>query len=100
MKNKISNRTEIRIAKVSTIIIFLALIRTISEIFRLHYYSQSILTYEKIKPFMNEHDLEANPGNLVWFAKWLDQFDEILRKVGLDIKATEIGAVKNFNNFF
>ena len=52
MKIKISNRTEIRIARVSTIIIFLALIRTISEIFRLHYYSQSTLTYEKIKPFI------------------------------------------------
>ena len=41
-----------KIAKIAIIIIFLALIRTISEPFRLQYYSKSILTYDEIKPFL------------------------------------------------
>ena len=41
-----------KIAKVATIIIFLALIRSISEPFRLQYYSKTILTYNEIKPFL------------------------------------------------
>jgi hypothetical protein len=48
--------------------------------------------YNKIKPFMNENDLKQSPGNLILIAKWLDQFDEILRKVGIEIKTTEIGS--------
>ena len=43
---------EVRISKVSIIVIFLALIRCISEIFRLNYYSSTGLTYEIIKPFL------------------------------------------------
>jgi len=39
-------------AKFATIIIFLALIRTISEPFRLQYYSKTILSYDEIKPFL------------------------------------------------
>jgi hypothetical protein len=41
-----------RIAKFATIIIFAALIRSISEPFRLQYYSKTILTYDEIKPFL------------------------------------------------
>jgi hypothetical protein len=41
-----------KIAKIATIIIFLALIRSISEPFRLQYYSKTILTYDEIKPFL------------------------------------------------
>lgn len=48
--------------------------------------------YEKIKPFMNENDLKTNPGHLILIAKWLDSFDEQLRKIGLEIKTTEIGS--------
>ena len=41
-----------KIAKIATIAIFLALIRAISEPFRLQYYSKTILTYTEIKPFL------------------------------------------------
>jgi hypothetical protein len=41
-----------KIAKIATIITFLALIRSISEPFRLQYYSKAILTYDEIKPFL------------------------------------------------
>jgi len=43
---------EIRISRVSIIVIFLAMIRCISEVFRLNYYSSISLTYENIKPFL------------------------------------------------
>jgi hypothetical protein len=39
-------------SKISTVIIFLALIRALSEPFRLQYYSATILTYSDIKPFL------------------------------------------------
>ena len=41
-----------KLAIFTTVIIFLALIRTISEPFRLQYYSEKPLTYEEIKPFL------------------------------------------------
>ena len=50
--------------------------------------------YDRISPYMNESYLSENRGNLILFAKWLDQFNENLKKVGIDIKATEIGSVK------
>ena len=40
------------IAKIATIIIFLALICSISEPIRLQNYSKTILTYDEIKPFL------------------------------------------------
>jgi len=43
---------EIRISRVSIIVIFLAMIRCISEVLRLNYYSSISLTYENIKPFL------------------------------------------------
>src|SRR5262245_42008665 len=41
-----------KISKIVTVIIFLALIRSISEPFRLQYYSKTMLTYNEIKPFL------------------------------------------------
>lgn len=41
-----------KISKIATVIIFLALIRSISEPFRLQYYSKTLLTYDAIKPFL------------------------------------------------
>jgi hypothetical protein len=41
-----------KMAGISMGIIFLALIRTISEPFRLQYYSSSTLTFENVKPFL------------------------------------------------
>ena len=41
-----------KVSKITTIIIFMALIRCICEPFRLQYYSTSNLTYSDIKPFL------------------------------------------------
>lgn len=41
-----------KISKIATMILFLALIRSLSEPFRLQYYSKTILTYDEIKPFL------------------------------------------------
>jgi hypothetical protein len=43
---------EIKIARVCVVVIFLALIRSLSEIFRLQYYSPVSLSYEQVKPFI------------------------------------------------
>ena len=50
--------------------------------------------YDKLKPFIDEKKLEMTPGNLILIARWLDKFTEGLRKVGIDIKTTDIGCVK------
>jgi hypothetical protein len=49
--NFISKDTK-KISKIATLVIFLALIRTISEPFRLQYFSNSLLTFSDIKPFL------------------------------------------------
>ena len=41
-----------KMSKIATIVIFLALIRCISEPFRLQYYSTTTLTFSAIKPFL------------------------------------------------
>jgi hypothetical protein len=41
-----------KIAKISTVIIFLALIRSICEPFRLQYYSPTALIFDNVKPFL------------------------------------------------
>jgi hypothetical protein len=57
--------------------------------------------YEKIQPFMKENYLNENKGNLILFAKWLDAVDESFKKVGIEIRTTEIGSViKSFISFF
>jgi hypothetical protein len=60
-------------------------------------YLQNI--YDKIQPFMNEEELNKSPGNLILFAKWLDGFNECLKRIGVDIKTTAIGSVIIFNYF-
>jgi len=59
-------------------------------------YKNKYLEYiqDKMKPFIDEKKLEQNPGNLILIARWLDKFTDGLRKVGIDIKSTEIGNVK------
>jgi hypothetical protein len=52
MSTKFSFRDTSKISKISTVIIFLALIRCISEPFRLQHYSKVMLTYGEIKPFL------------------------------------------------
>jgi hypothetical protein len=50
--NSFYAKNEERISRLATIIIFLALIRTISEPLRLQYYSSTLLTVNEIKPFL------------------------------------------------
>ncbi|CAN5428625.1 hypothetical protein BH11BAC1_BH11BAC1_12920 [soil metagenome] len=52
MNNKSFLKDIGRTSKAAIIIIFLALIRCISEPFRLQYYSSTALTLEEIKPFL------------------------------------------------
>jgi len=52
--------------------------------------------YNTLYPFVkeeNEKYLEENKGDLIQLAKWLDKYEVILRKVGIDINLCEIGAV-------
>ena len=46
------SKNEMKIAKAAIIIIFLALIRCISEGFRLQHYSEIELTFSQLKPFL------------------------------------------------
>ena len=41
-----------KLSRISTVIVFLALIRTLSEPFRLHHYSAVPLSYEVLKPYI------------------------------------------------
>ncbi len=45
-------KNEIKISKIATSIIFIALIRTISEPIRQQYYTDVNLTFEQIKPYL------------------------------------------------
>lgn len=45
-------KNEIKIARISTIVIFLALIRSLLEFFRLDYLQQATLTIDQVKPFI------------------------------------------------
>jgi len=61
--------------------------------------------FNTLYPFVkdeNEKYLEENKGDLIQLAKWLDKYENILRKVGIDINQCEIGAVIiifEFSNF-
>ncbi len=48
------------------------------------------LIKEKIRPFLNQDELEKTPALLIPIAHWLSEFDEILTKAGIDINETEI----------
>jgi len=47
----ISLKNKIKLARISIVIIFLALIRTLSEPFRLRHYSSIPLNYDTLKPY-------------------------------------------------
>lgn len=49
--------------------------------------------YNKLKPYIDEKKLELSPGYLILIARWLDKFTESLKKIGVDIKTTDIGCV-------
>jgi hypothetical protein len=50
--NSIIDKNQVKISKIATIIIFLALIRCISEPFRLEYYATTNLTFAEAKLFL------------------------------------------------
>ena len=52
MNIQASNKKEASISKAATVIVLLALIRCISEVFRLEYYSTTVLTFVVFKPFL------------------------------------------------
>jgi hypothetical protein len=55
--------------------------------------------FNTLYPFVkdeNEKYLEENKGDLIQLAKWLDKYEGILRKVGIDVNQCEIGAVELF----
>jgi len=59
--------------------------------------------FNTLHPFVkdeNEKYLEENKGDLIQLAKWLDKYESILRKVGIDINQCEIGAVSAINLIF
>ncbi|MEP7128035.1 MAG: hypothetical protein ABI729_04165 [Chitinophagales bacterium] len=46
------NKHEVKISRIAIIAIYLALIRTIGECFRLHYIHGAALTFEQLQPFL------------------------------------------------
>ena len=46
----------------------------------------------KIRPFLNQEELEKSPGLLIPIAHWLSEFGEGLKNVGVDINETELAA--------
>ena len=52
MKNPITSKKEVMISMIAMVVIFLALIRCISEVFRLNYYSTIAPTFIELKPFL------------------------------------------------
>ena len=52
MNIQIINKNQVAISRTATVIIFLALIRYISEPFMLDYYGTTVLTFAAIKPFL------------------------------------------------
>lgn len=62
------------------------------DIFEVYKSNYLLHIKEKIKPFLNQEELEKTPGLLIPIAHWLDQFDDILRKIGIDINQTDLVA--------
>lgn len=59
--------------------------------------------FNNLYPFVkdeNEKYLEENKADLILLAKWLDKYEGILRKVGIDINQCEIGAVFLISNSY
>ena len=46
----------------------------------------------RLKPFLNQEELEKSPGLLIPIAHWLSEFGEGLKNVGVDINETELAA--------
>ena len=55
----------------------------------------------KLKPFLNQEELENSPGLLIPIAHWLSEFGDGLKNVGIDINETELAAdITYYMHFF
>ena len=55
----------------------------------------------KLKPFLNQEELEKSPGLLIPIAHWLAEFGDGLKNVGIDINETELAAdITYYMHFF
>ena len=55
----------------------------------------------KIRPFLNQEELENSPGLLIPIAHWLSEFGDGLKNVGIDINETELAAdITYYMHFF
>ncbi len=52
---------------------------------------------EKIKKFLNEEELQAQPGNLIILAKWLDSFEGLLQEIQVDLGKIDLVSFKKVN---
>ena len=63
------------------------------KIFKIHKDCYLNFIYQRIKPFLNENHLKEHKENLILFASWLDNFETILSKLGIDLYETSISPV-------
>ena len=62
-------------------------------------YLENIQT--KLKPFLNQEELEKSPRLLIPIAHWLSEFGEGLKNVGIDINETELASdITNYMHIF
>ena len=59
----------------------------IFSLYKAKYLNSIIL---KIKPFLDQKELEKTPGLLIPIARWLSDFEEGLKKIGININETDI----------
>jgi hypothetical protein len=67
------------------------------NIFERYLYEYQTNIYNSLYPYLkeeNEEYLEENKSDLILFAKWLDGYEHIIRRVGIDVNQCEIGGVK------
>lgn len=69
------------------------------NIFERYFFEYQENIYKTLYPYVkdeNEQYLEENKADLILLAKWLDRYEHILRKVGVDVNQCEIGGVGFF----
>lgn len=78
------NRSK-KIAKVTTVIIFLALIRTITEPLRLQYYSSTGLMFEQVKPFLIAALITSTSLLIITLLYYYEKYSTIIAIAIVDI---------------
>lgn len=69
------------------------------NIFDRYFMEYQEIIFNTLYPFVkdeNEKYLEENKGDLIVLAKWLDKYETILRRIGIDVNQCEIAAVTFF----